>query len=379
MPLFLVYRGLPFVNGLVALEAEERFKLVARNTDEIVTLEELRGLLEAGGKPKAYWGFEPSGLMHLGTGLVCGLKILDMVEAGFDFTIFLADWHAWINGKLGGSMENIRFCGEYLKEGFSALGLTPGRVRYRWASELVEQAEYWEILLRIAKTVNLSRVVRALPIMGRQLTLGSEVEFAWLIYPCMQAADIFAMNLDCACAGIDQRKAHMLARDAAEKLGFKKPVCVHTHLLPGLSGPSREGVYDEDERLSLQISSKMSKSLPKTCIYVHDSPEEVRAKIRAAYCPPRIAEGNPVMEIARYILFARGGRTLEIRRAEKYGGPLTVYSYQELENLYTSGRLHPLDLKNAVAEALIETLEPFYRHFKGREEMVERMKRLEAL
>jgi tyrosyl-tRNA synthetase len=85
------------------------------------------------------------------------------------------------------------------------------------------------------------------------------------------------------------------------------------------------------------------------------------------------------MEIARYILFARGDRTLEIPRAEKYGGPLEVLSYQELEKLYTSGSLHPLDLKNAVAEALIKALEPFHRHFKGKEEMVEKMMRLEAL
>lgn len=361
------------------MDVEDKVNLVARNTEEIVTREELRRLLEVESKPKAYWGFEPSGLMHLGTGLVCGLKILDMVEVGFNFTIFLADWHAWINGKLGGSMENIRFCGEYLREGFIALGLTPDKVKYRWASELVGQAEYWETFLRIAKSVNLARVIRALPIMGRQLTTGSDVEFAWLVYPGMQASDIFMLDLDCACAGIDQRKAHMLARDAAEKLGFKKPVCVHTHLLPGLFPPEKRGVYDEDERLSLQISSKMSKSLPKTCIYVHDSPEEVRGKIRAAYCPPRQAEGNPVMEIARYIIFARGDRPLEIPRAEKYGGPLTVYSYRELESLYASGSLHPLDLKNAVAEALIEILEPFYRHFKGKEEMLERMRVLEGL
>ena len=358
----------------------EKLDLVRRNTEEIVTLEELKGLLEAGRRPKAYWGFEPSGLMHLGTGLVCGLKILDMVEAGFDFTIFLADWHAWINGKLGGSMENIRFCGDYLREGFTALGLTPDKVHYRWASELVEKSDYWETLIKVAKSVTLSRVSRALPIMGRQLNQ-TDVEFAWLIYPCMQVTDIFMQDLDCACAGIDQRKAHMLARDAAEKLGFKKPVCVHTHLLPGLQGPKARmgGVYDEDGRLSLQIEVKMSKSQPKTCIYVHDEPEEIRRKIRAAYCPPRLAEGNPVMEIAKYIIFARGPRKLEIPRAEKYGGPLEVLSYEELEKIYMAGDLHPLDLKNAVAEALIEVLEPFRRHFKGREKMLERMFELEGL
>lgn len=235
-------------------------------------------------------------------------------------------------------------------------------------------------MIKVAKKATLSRVTRALPIMGRQLDQG-DVEAAWLLYPCMQVADIFMLGVDCACAGIDQRKAHMLARDAAEKLGLKKPVCIHTHLLPGLLGPKGRmgGVYDEDERLSFQISLKMSKSLPKTCIYVHDSPEEVEAKLKAAYCPPREAEGNPVMEIAKYVVFARGDRTLRIPRADKYGGPLEVSSYSELERLYVSGSLHPLDLKAAIAEALNELLEPFRRHFKGKEDMLERMKSLEGL
>jgi len=374
-----VFEG--FGKGSFPLNVDEKLKLVERNTEEIVTFEELRSLLkEEGFKPKAYWGFEPSGLMHLGTGLVCGYKILDLVEAGFDFTIFLADWHAWINGKLGGSMENIRFCGEYLREGFTALGLTPDRVHYRWASELAEKSEYWETLLRVAKNVTLPRVSRALPILGRQLGQ-TDVEFAWLIYPCMQVTDIFMMGLDCACAGIDQRKAHMLARDVAGKLGFKKPVCVHTHLLPGLQGPKAKmgATYDEDERVNLQIEAKMSKSQPKTCIYVHDPPEEVERKLRAAYCPPRMVEGNPVMEIAKYIIFGRGPRTLKIPREEKYGGPLEVSSYEELEKIYVLGKLHPLDLKNAVAEALNEILEPFRKHFKGREAMLERMMELEGL
>src|SRR6266705_6848308 len=167
----------------------------------------------------------PPGLMHIGQGLVCGEKIKDMVDAGFEFTLFLADWHSMINNKYGGDMAKIRITGEYFKHCFTALGLTEDKVQYVWASELASKPNYWERVIRIAKTTTAQRAMRALPIMGRDMKT-QDVETASLFYPCMQAADIFEMNLDVACAGIDQRKAHVLAREAGEKLRWEKPVAV---------------------------------------------------------------------------------------------------------------------------------------------------------
>jgi len=359
------------------MDLERRLDLVIRNTEEIVTLDELKTLLETESRPKAYWGFECSGLMHVGMGLVCGSKIKDMIKAGFDFVIFLADWHSWINNKLGGDMDNIRICGEYFKECFEALGIPAGSARYLWASDIVSETGYWEKVIKVAKASSLRRVWRALPIMGREMNL-SDMETAWIFYPCMQAADIFQLELDVACAGLDQRKAHMLARDVSEKLGWKKPICVHTPLLSGLQGIKTIGKsFDEDERINLRIGSKMSKSQPRGCIFVHDPPEEIRAKIKAAYCPPRQDEGNPVMEHAKYIIFPEKN-VLTIPRPEKYGGPVTFESYESLRKAYLHGDIHPLDLKNGVAEALIEILEPVRRHFKNKPELLEKMMEIEV-
>jgi len=362
------------------LDLEERIDLVSRNTDEVVTREELRNLLETKSKPKAYWGFECSGFMHVGIGLIPGSKIRDMVKAGFEFTIFLADWHSWINNKLGGVMENIRACGEYFRHCFEALGVLSDKTRIVWASEIAEEIDYWEKVIRIAKASSLLRVRRALTIMGREMDL-SDIETAWIFYPCMQAADIFHLGLDAACGGIDQRKAHMLARDAAEKLGWKKPVCIHTPLLLGLQKPeSAEAVerrFDEDAGLSRRISSKMSKSKPESCIFVHDTPEEIRSKMKAAYCPPRQEEGNPVLEHARYIVFPKL-EELEIPRPSKFGGPLTFGSYTSLREAYLQGEVHPLDLKNGVAEALVKILEPVRKHFERNPEPLEKIKKIET-
>ncbi len=342
---------------------------------EVITYDELRSLLETKTEPRTYWGFESSGFMHIGLGLVCGSKIKDMVEAGFHFIIFLADWHSWINNKLGGRMENIRLCGEYFKECFTSLGIK--NVEYSWAADLAEDIDYWEKVVKISKSASVQRIWRALPIMGREMNL-SDVETAWLFYPCMQAADIFHMQLDVACAGIDQRKAHMLARDAAEKLHWQKPSCVHVPLLMGLQGPAKsDKQLDEDNALNLQIVSKMAKSIPSTCIFVHDTSEDIRSKLNDAYCPPKQTVGNPVLETARLAVLTNT-KELTITRPPKYGGTEVFTDYAELEKAYRDGKVHPLDLKNGVAEALIQILESVRNHFKKHPEKLEKMKKIEV-
>jgi tyrosyl-tRNA synthetase len=359
------------------LDTETRFNLVAREAEEVITREELRSILETKSRPRAYWGFEPSGLMHIGMGLVCGRKILDLIEAGFDYTVFLADWHAWINNKLGGNMENIRVCGEYFKQCFTALGVTPEKATFAWASDFAARREYWERVVRIAKSINVSRIWRALPIMGRAQET-KDLEAASTFYPCMQASDIFELKLDVACAGMDQRKAHVLARDVAEKLGLPKPTSVHTHLIISLTGAKKMDTaqYDEDLKLSSQISSKMSKSIPDSSILIHDEPETIKNKIRAAYCPPKDTESNPMLEIVRYILFPWAG-SVSIDRPAKYGGPIEFVTYEEIEKSYREGLIHPLDLKNAVADGLSKTLEPVREEFRRRPELVRKMEQME--
>ncbi len=358
------------------MDLQKRIDLVMRNTAEVVTPQEIRTLLETNSSPKAYWGFECSGLLHIGIGLVCSAKIKDMVNSGFKFTIFLADWHSWINNKLGGDMENIRTCGEYLKQIFTSLGLTPDKVEFRWASDITEKVEYWEKVIRVAKSVSVKRTWRALPVMGRETSM-TDIETAWVFYPCMQAADVFEMDIDVDCSGIDQRKAHMLARDVAEKRKWGKPSCIHTPLLIGLQGPqTTQKMFDENADLNVEISSKMSKSIPQSSILVHDAPEEIATKIKNAFCPPKVVKNNPILELARLIIFPEMD-CLEIPRPAKYGGPETLESFESLTNVYSEGKIHPLDLKNGVTESLVEILKPVREHFSRHPETLEKMLNIE--
>jgi len=165
--------------------------------------------------------------------------------------------------------------------------------------------------------------------------------------------------------GTDQRRAHVLARELAPKLGLDwKPVAIHTPLLIGLQGLSRMDVKKGEGDEDVLMEAKMSKSKPQTAIFIHDSPEEIREKIGAAFCPPKEVEFNPVIEINRLLLLSRDGSMLHVERKEKFGGPIDFTSFDDLKSAYAGGDLHPMDLKQATAEALIDLLKNVRRHFE---------------
>jgi tyrosyl-tRNA synthetase len=356
------------------MDTETRLRLVSQNLQEVITLDELQNLLETNDNPRGYVGFEPSGIMHAGTGLIVGKKMRDYVDAGFHFIIYLAEWHAWINNKMGGVPKNLAIVAEYFKDCFTALGLPEGKVEYLWASDVVDSKEYWEKVIRIMKSTSLRRTLRAMPIMGRSAD-SVNVETAYAIYPAMQTADIFQMELDTACAGMDQRKVHMLAREVAPKVGAKVPVCLHNPLLPGLQITDIEGSFDEDKRINNSIKLKMSKSVAKGAIWINDSPNEVKEKYHDAYCPEKIVEGNPVLDHARMLVFPNLGK-LKIERPSKFGGDITFHRFEELAQAFSIGDLHPLDLKQGVSTAVVDLLEPVANFFKNKPENLEAVKTL---
>ena len=86
-------------------------------TEEILTEERLKEYINQKIKLKHYIGYEISGFVHLGTGLICMQKVADFQKAGIETIIFLADYHSWINKKLGGDLSVIRkVAGGYFKE-----------------------------------------------------------------------------------------------------------------------------------------------------------------------------------------------------------------------------------------------------------------------
>jgi tyrosyl-tRNA synthetase len=349
------------------MDLERKVDIAARRpAEEILTRDELRAMFEREAHPKHYIGFEISGKVHLGTGLSTAIKVRDFLEAGMKPTIFLADYHAWINGKLGGDLEKIQTVARgYFKGAFLSLGLDEGPVNYVLASEIYDN-DYWKTVLEVSKSTTMARMLRCTTIMGRKE--GDATDSASVLYPAMQVADIFKLDVDLAHAGMDQRKVHVLARETAEKLKRKKPVALHVKLLMGLQGPSRMGM-DSDEKTDVAISSKMSKSNPDSCIYVHDSVEDISRKLKKAFCPEKQTTENPVIDMCEILLLRDDEARLKIERPAKFGGDLEL-TLGELKSTYSEGKLHPMDLKNAVGKELARVLEPSRKYFERNKELL---------
>lgn len=364
---------------------EEKLKLITRNLEEVLTEEELKTLIESGTPLKHYIGFEISGKVHLGTGLACMQKVKNLHDAGAQVSILLADWHGWINDKLDGTLETANkmarsYFEEGLKAGYLCLGGNPDDINFVLGSELYAKnpSEYWSTVVKVAKATTISRMMRSTDIMGRQA--GESSNAATLIYPAMQAADLFIMKRNIIHAGTDQRNVHIVARDVAKDLGQHKPIAIHHHLLQGLLKPPVWPLPKEN-RQELIISLKMSKSKPDSAVFIHDSPEEIKRKVNNAFAPEGEVEFNPILDWVKHLIFydlASQGPALRVQRDPKWGGELNYSSYEELEKDYAEKKLHPQDLKIAVADWLIKKLEPARKYFEDpkRKKALEEIERL---
>lgn len=309
----------------------DRLELIKRNVQEIVTEEELTKLLETKEHPTAYVGYEPSGKIHMGHVLTVN-KLLDLQKAGFKITVLLADVHAYLNQK--GTLEQVREIADYNKRCFIALGLDPKETNFVYGSDYQLSSEYMLNVLKLTRLTSLNRARRSMDEVGRQM---DDPKVSQMVYPIMQAIDIAMLGVDVAVGGIDQRKIHMLAREGLPSIGFPAPLCIHTPIILGFDG------------------NKMSSS-NENFISVDDTEEQINAKMKKAYCPAGELENNPVLELFRYHICPRYEEVV-FRRPEKFGGDLHCRSYGELEQVYASGQLHPMDLKNGAASYMNMILE----------------------
>lgn len=312
------------------MDLESKVKIIKEGTLEVVTPDELKEKLSQE-TVTAYIGYEPSGKVHLGHAITVK-KMMALQKAGVKVKILLADLHAYLNGK--GSLEDIKQLSEYNKNCFLALGLSE-ETEFVMGSSFQTDPHYTILVYQLALSTTLTRAKRSMAQITRD---AQDHQVAEVIYPLMQVVDMLFLEVDLAVGGMEQRKIHMLARDNLPRLGYPAPVCIHTPLLHGTDG-----------------SEKMSSS-KENFIAIDDKPEVIRNKVKKCYCPPGELEGNPVLEMAQHFIFT-DQKTILIKRPEKFGGDSNL-NQTELEQMYSSGELHPLDLKNAVANHLVEILEP---------------------
>jgi len=352
------------------MNTEERISLIREVGEEIVQEEELEALLKEKKHPIAYDGFEPSGKIHIAQGLLRAININKLTKAGIKFKMLVADWHGWANNKMGGDLEKIQVTGKYMIEVWKACGMDMDNIEFLWANDFVNDPEYWKLVMQVARNNTVKRIIRCSQIMGRSES--DTLQASQVLYPCMQAADIYYLKADITQLGMDQRKVNMLAREIGPKLGYWKPIVISHHMLMGLTEPPK--TVDATERA---MTMKMSKSKPYSAIFMTDTEEEIKKKINKAFCPEKIIIENPVLEYCKYIIFEKFD-SIVIERPEKWGGNLEYNSYDEIEKDFASGNLHPADLKQAVAKYINELIVPVRQYFEKNTKAKELKKRVES-
>lgn len=342
---------------------EKKFNMVRSIGQECIKLDELMNLLTKKPEPIAYDGFEPSGRMHIAQGILKAINVNKLTSADCRVKMWIADWFAQLNNKMGGDLNKIQTVGNYFIEIWKALGmkLEDGKVEFLLSSKEINSRshEYWPLVLDIARKNTLSRIIKCGQIMGRSDK--DQLTAAQIFYPCMQCADIFFLKADICQLGMDQRKVNVLAREYCLKIKRKnKPIILSHHMIPGL----KEG------------QDKMSKSDPSSAIYMEDEEEAVNVKIQNAYCPPNVVEGNPCLEYIKYIIFPWFS-SIKIERSETNGHDKIYSNFKDLTVDYESGEVHPDGLKHALSKAINEILQPVRNHFKNdptAKELLERVK-----
>ncbi len=319
----------------------DAMELVTRHTQEIVTEEEVAKALKKK-EPVAYMGYAPTGELHIGH-LLPIMKIADFLDAGFKFKFLIADIHAYLDDQKS-PWELLDARSEYYETAIRAMveacGTNADNLEFVKGSAFQLKEEYMMNVLRMAGNVTFNRVKRAA---SEVVRLGDAPKLGGLMYPLLQVQDVLALDADVTLSGVDQRGIYMLGRDMLPEIGERKYACVFTPLLPGLTG------------------SKMSASDKASKIGVTDSEEELKKKMKSAFCEAGAVEGNGVLIFMKQVVFPlkeRKGESFTVHRPEKFGGDLEYKDYAALEKDFEGKKLHPLDLKNALAEELAKLLEP---------------------
>ncbi len=314
---------------------KDSLALIQRNCEEIVTLEELKEVLKKK-TSVAYCGYEPSGPMHLGH-FVTILKLKDCAEAGCKVKVLLADVHAMLNRK--GDSKLISKEVEAWKKTIKAID---SDFQIVLGSDFQFSKEYQFDVMTLSQNTTVNRGMRSMQEVARDF---DNATISQLMYPLMQVVDIKYLEADIAVGGLEQRKVHMIGKEHAAKIEHKF-VAIHTPLITSLKGPGK----------------KMSKSIPGSGISVTDSYDVIKKTLKDAYCPEKDIKDNPVLQICKLIVFPVS-ENLKIKRPEKFGGDISYKNYGSLEKDFSDGKLHPLDLKNAIADALEVIIKPIRINF----------------
>jgi tyrosyl-tRNA synthetase len=317
----------------------EKLKLLERNTKEILGKDQLKSLIASKKKPSVYLGTSITGSPHAGY-FFWAMKLADFAKAGLEVKLLLADLHGALDNTPWNILEKrYKYYERLMPLLFKSLKAKPSQIKFIKGSSFQLSKSYFRDLLKLKTVVSIHDATKAA---SEVVKLGNNPKLAGITYPLMQALDEEYLKVDIQYGGIDQRKIFVLASENLPKIGYRKRVHIMTPIVPGLVG------------------DKMSSSDNAGKIDLLDSAELVSKKIKNATC----TAGNPnngVMAFLKYIIIPLkqdNKKPLIIRRDNKYGGDLSYLTYEQLESDFKNNKVHPLDVKLALAKEINFLLEP---------------------
>jgi len=321
---------------------KKKYELITRNLQEIIREDELRKKLKSKKEFSIYWGTMPTGSISIAYFFPM-LKIVDFLKAGCRVKILLADLHALLDSV---PFEILEKRYEYYKEAIlmilKRIGADVKKLEFIKGSDLQLNKSYFYDMLRLSTFTTIRNSTKAASEAVKSAK-GDNVMLSGMIYPLMQALDEEYLKVDAQFAGVDQRKIMVYAREYLPKIGYEPRIELMTPMIRGLAG------------------KQMSSSIEGTKIDLLETEEKIKSKINKAECE----EGNPdngLMALMKYLFFIlkqNKKEKLVIKRQSKFGGKVSYDNYEELKKDFVLKKLHPLDLKNAVAKEIIELLKPF--------------------
>jgi tryptophanyl-tRNA synthetase len=293
-------------------------------------------------------GIQPTGELHIGNYLGAIKQWLALQKKN-QCVFAIVDLHAITAAYNQKQMQKniLSAAMDYL-----ASGLDPKKCLIFVQSQVKEHAELAWLLETITPIGELERMTQ---FKDKTRQHKENINAGLLCYPVLMAADILLYKTDIVPVGNDQAQHVELARTLARKFNnrfgkvFIEP---QTQL-------SKFGA----RIMSLDNPNmKMSKSIPNGCIFLSDSPEKIREKIKSAVtdsgCEIKFDEKNkPAISnfLTIYHLFS-----------EK---PI-----KDIERKYAAGRY--AEFKKDLAEVVIEGLKPFQekrKKFEKNPQLVEKI------
>ena len=311
-------------------------------------------------------GDRPTGRLHIGHYVGSLLRRVELQNSGEydEIYIMIADAQALTDN--ADNPEKVRQNIIEVALDYLSAGLDPEKSNLfiqSQVSELTELTFYYMNLVTVQRlqrnpTVKQEMLLRGFSESGDGSDNKAGTPVGFFCYPISQASDITAFKATTVPVGEDQEPMIEQTREIVRKFNsVYGPALVEPEiLLPDnaacLRLPGTDG------------KAKMSKSLGN-CIYLSDSAEEVKAKVRSMYTDPGHlqvsdpgkVEGNPVFTyldaFCRPEHFERFGECFHGKKSS-----FDFHSLDEVKAQYRAGGLGDVMVKNFLAAVLNDTLEP---------------------